>query len=125
MLRLSILGFDAVMVLLFLWSVALQYNDPDPVQWMVLYGAAAVTSGVWAVRGVPRALPGIVGGAALLWATWIFTHMHLGVPLSTALTDWGMHSEGSEESREIGGLLIVTAYMGVLLSWPSPPEIED
>ncbi len=30
--------------ILFIWSAILQYNDPDPIQWIVYYGAAAMAS---------------------------------------------------------------------------------
>lgn len=105
---------NRVMAFLFLVSVLLQLNDPDPWTWMPLYGAAAATC-VAADRGRldPRFAVALAG-ISLLWAVRIVLALHLDVPLLTALTDWGMHSGGSEESREAGGLLLVALWMLVL-----------
>lgn len=42
------------MVPLFLLAVAVQWNDPDPVRWMAIYGAAF---GVCLVVALSRPLP--------------------------------------------------------------------
>ena len=39
------------MAAMFAAAALLQYNDPDPVRWVLVYGAAAVLSGVAAWRG--------------------------------------------------------------------------
>lgn len=111
---------NLVMFALFVWSVLLQANDPDPAVWMAMYGAAALACVWWERRWGTRWLAGGVGLLALGWAGWTLATMHLGVPLAEALGDWQMHADGSEEARESGGLLIVAAWMGVLWRWPRP-----
>ena len=108
-------------------SAYVQLNDPDPVAWIALYLSAAVTCLAWRLGRCPRALPAVLLVVALAWAGWIGAHMTLGVSLGEALSDWGMYSEGSEEAREIGGLLVVSFWMGTL-AWRlfafSPDEAQ-
>jgi transmembrane protein TMEM220 len=35
---------DLTMALLFAFAAALQFNDPDPIRWIAIYGAACVLS---------------------------------------------------------------------------------
>jgi len=99
-------------------SVAVQYNDPDPLPWMAIYAAAAATTLAWERgRGV-RAPALILLALSAAWAAWILARLELGVPLAEALGDWGMHGQGSEEAREIGGLAFVAAWMAALAARP-------
>jgi len=108
--------------LAYVLSVVVQHNDPDPLPWMLLYGAAAATCLAWALRRCPRWLPALLLGVVLAWAAWIGAHTELGVSLGQALGDWGMKTQGSEEAREIGGLLVVGVWMSVLaLRRPAAP----
>jgi len=101
-----------VMLAVFVLSMAVQYNDPDPIRWMVIYGVCAVFS-VLAIRGVvhwlsiPVALAYI--GGALYWmpGAKVDNPLHL-------LTDVKMASLGVEEWREDGGLWICVAWLVAL-----------
>jgi hypothetical protein len=112
------------MAALFLFSVLLQYNDPDPIQWMAIYGLAAVAC-ILCIRGKLRwYMSAAVGIAALIWAGGILPDV-LGKP-----TDWPhvfgmMHmiSPTVEETREIGGLLIVAIWMFVLTFAARPRKV--
>lgn len=42
--------------LLFTFSVVVQVNDPDPVSWMLVYGAAVGVCAIWHCGVRPRAL---------------------------------------------------------------------
>ena len=48
---------NALMLPLFVLSVVVQYNDPDPIRWMSIYGAAAVVCGLELRRKTPLWLP--------------------------------------------------------------------
>jgi len=109
---------NAVMAAAFLLSVAVQVNDPDPLRWMAIYGSAAALCIAWERRWGSRWLPAALAAVAAAWAAWIAAHTVLAVPLSTALADWGMHAGGSEQAREVGGLLLVVAWMGGLTARP-------
>ena len=104
-----------VMGALFLLAVAVQYNDPDPVIWMLIYGAAFAVCVAQAARGsVPRAAPLIVMVIALAWSVEIM----LGGPAANAYAHmfdaWEMKTASVEEARESTGLLIVAAWMLVV-----------
>jgi hypothetical protein len=98
----------------FLFAVALQYNDPDPIRWMAIYGMAALTC-ILAQVGVARwTLPALVGTVALVWAATLFPHVAGKTDPSKMFEHWHMISETVEEEREMFGLLIVAAWMLVL-----------
>ena len=104
------------MAVLLATCVALQYNDPDPVRWMAIYGAGALLSLVLPARR-PAALAGLIVGAvcaawaiSLVYATW-------GVIGLSDLTGKMSEKGGAVEAgREAGGLAIEGAWL-VLGSW--------
>ena len=97
----------------FLVVAALQYNDPDPWNWIALYLAAAAISLLqqpgrrWAIP------PLLLGTLASIWALTL-------VPGATGvtLTDLPrpMHTKGGavEHAREAGGLTLLAIWMFVL-----------
>ena len=106
---------SAVMTALFALAVAVQYNDPDPIRWMAMYGAAGVLSAWVVVRGAATLAPvAAVGLVALVWGLVIAS----GVPdqgsFSRMFQSWEMKSPSIEEAREASGLLIVAGWMAVL-----------
>jgi hypothetical protein len=105
---------NGVFALAFTLSALLQYNDADWMRWVAVYVAALGACFAWDVGWAVRANAAVIGAVALGWAVVIARGMTLLVPLSVAITDWGMHTQGSEDVREIGGLLIVTAWMAVI-----------
>jgi hypothetical protein len=108
---------NALFVLLFAFSVVVQYNDPDPVRWMAIYGAALVACVGWERRWLPGWVPFATAAVAFVWSISSANDTHLAVPIGTALTDWQMHAGGSEELRETLGLLLVVGWMGVIGTW--------
>ena len=111
---------NGIMALLFALSVAVQFNDPDPVRWMAIYGAALAVTLTVVIRGsVPLIAPGLVGAVALAWA--VYWAASSGVPpeLYRRMFDaWEMKNEAVEEAREASGLLIVAVWMAVVAIWP-------
>lgn len=106
---------DAVMTALFALSVAVQYNDPDPLPWMAIYGAACAISVVSAVRGVPSLVPSmVIGSAALAWGVlWIATGQSAPSDVLHMFDAWEMRSMPVEEAREAGGLMIIMVSMTI------------
>jgi hypothetical protein len=108
--------FAGLMAVLLAFAAAVNVNDPDPVRWVAMYGAACVISIIVALTGaVPLPLPALVGAVALAWAiVWaarvpsleMYTHM---------FDEWEMKSETVEEARETCGLLIVAVWMAALV----------
>ena len=102
------------MGLLFLLSVIVQYNDPDPVRWIAIYGAA-VAACVLALWGrVPGWLPAITGLAAAVWAAFLLPRVLGQVAPGELFRERGMATMGIEEAREMIGLLLVAIWMAVL-----------
>lgn len=109
---------DGVMVPLFLLSVAVQYNDPDPVRWMAIYLAAGIVSFVsaWKTPGARRLFASslAVGAVAAAWALTILPRV-VGTPgFPTFSFGHGMENETIEETRELGGLVITATWMAVV-----------
>jgi hypothetical protein len=105
-----------VMSLLFLLALVAQYNDPDPLRWMAIYGAAAA-AGVLLLGGrLPRWLPVVVGLVALIWATALAPGVVGRVAPGDLFREVTMASAAIEEAREMIGLLIVAGWMLVLFA---------
>src|SRR3954462_8183401 len=103
------------MALLFAVAVAVQYNDPDPIRWMAIYGAAFVVTVMAAARGrAPGFGAAIVGGVALAWGAYWAVSSGTPAALYEHMFDaWEMKNTAIEEAREASGLLIVAVWMAV------------
>ncbi len=89
--------------LLFIYFAAVQYNDPDPLLWMMLYGITAGLSALYAINKLPRTVTFVVCLAAL------------GLSIYLATRVIGQQPIFDEEGREMFGGLIVAGWLGVLL----------
>jgi hypothetical protein len=98
------------MLPLFLFSVAVQYNDPDPIRWMAIYGIAAVVCGLELWRRTPTWLPAVVMLIAVAWAIGIGYGAHADA-VRHMFDQWEMKNVHVEEAREQYGLTIVAAWM--------------
>jgi hypothetical protein len=105
---------DAVFLLAFTASVIVQYNDPDPLLWMLMWGAAAAACALMLARRLHWALPAAVGLVALVWAATLAPGVIGQVPFTSMFGAFEMKSAGIEESREMYGLLLIAGYMAVL-----------
>jgi hypothetical protein len=106
------------MALLFLFAAVVQYNDPDPLRWIAIYGAACLASSM-AAAGRPFR-PAVVAGiavVALLWSVAIMFQGQGGGDYLHMFDAWEMTATNVEEARESVGLLIVAAWMTVLAVW--------
>jgi hypothetical protein len=105
------LGANAIMLLMFAFSVVVQVNDPDPLVWMTVYGAAAVVCGLELRRRTPWWAACGVGVVALVWAVTIAPRVVGVVPFTSMFAEFEMKDAGVEEAREMYGLLLVAAWM--------------
>jgi Transmembrane family 220, helix len=107
-----------VMAALFLFAVAVQYNDPDPIRWMLIYAAACAICVVAATRGAaPRWAVIVILALALGWAIDIMTGVRTLNVYAHMFDAWEMKSAPIEEAREASGLVVVAAWMLVLTLW--------
>ncbi len=103
---------SAVFCAVFLLAVAVQWNDPDPLVWMVGYGLAAGLS-LAAFFGRFPVLPNAL--AAIAFALWFLSLAGTlpGAP-SEAFTSFRMQAAGHEEPREAVGLLLCAVWTALL-----------
>jgi hypothetical protein len=104
-----------VMIAAFLFSVAVQYNDPDPVRWMLIYGLAALACNLKVRSRLRWYFPAAVGVTAFVWAASIAPRVIGKTTFGEMFQAFEMINSVVEEAREMGGLLIVAAWMGVLV----------
>src|SRR5262245_48677716 len=57
-----------LMTACFLFSVIVQYNDPDPLLWMLIYGCAGAACVLAILNRGNWIFPAAIGLAALVWA---------------------------------------------------------
>ena len=106
---------NGIMLLMFLFSAAVQLNDPDPLVWMTVYVAAAAVCGLEMRRRSP-AWPAVsLAVIALVWAGSLYLHAN-EVPISSLFAEWEMRDVRVEEAREMYGLTIVGIWMIVIVS---------
>jgi hypothetical protein len=106
-----------LMLLLYVFGAVVQYNDPDPVRWMAIYAAAAVTC-VLALRGrMPRWLPAVVALVAIAWSATLLPGVIGKVSPGEMVEAFEMKSERVEVAREGYGLAIIAVWMIVLFVW--------
>ncbi len=103
------------MAALFVFAVLVQYNDPDPIRWMAIYGLAAFFS-LQAARGTLRSPvgPAIVALIALCWSLFIGRTVVGAVSLSELFQSVAMKTDAIEVGRESLGLLIVAVWLGIV-----------
>ena len=102
------LGVGTIGVLL-VFAAVVQYNDPDPYAWLVLYLAAAGVS--FAALWFPDLwkIPAVVAVGAFVWAaTLVPTVTQTSFP--DLFQSWEMMSREMEEGREFLGLLSVASW---------------
>lgn len=105
---------NVLMTLAFAASVVVQYNDPDPLPWMALYGAAAAISGLEITRRVRPVFPALLSAVALVWAATLAPRVLGKVPFGDMFAEFEMRNPGIEESREMYGLLLVSTWIAAV-----------
>jgi hypothetical protein len=106
---------NAIMLLMFLFSAVVQFNDPDPIVWIAIYGAAAAVCGFEIRRPTPMWVPVAVALVAVGWAGTLYFRAH-DVPISSLFAQWEMRDIRVEEAREMYGLAIVGVWMIVIVT---------
>ncbi len=100
-----------VMAALFAVCVALQFNDPDPIRWMLIYGAAMVISVALPIKRQAALAGYAVGALALIWAAVLIYGIWGKVALGDIVEKMSEKGGAVEEEREAGGLLIEGVWL--------------
>jgi hypothetical protein len=107
-------AWNWLMTALFGLSAVLQYNDPDPLQWIAIYVAAAAACVLWGLRRPTWPLAAPVTVSAAVWAALLLPEVLGHIGLSDLFLRMNEKGGRVEIGREIGGLTIVLAWMVVL-----------
>ena len=112
--RTAIHVLNTLMLLLFVTAAVVQYNDPDPVLWMVIYGGAAACCALYMIGRLPAGLAALLSAAYALGALYLLARIF---GPSAFFDETGREMMGlMEESREMLGLWIIAAWVG-FLAW--------
>jgi len=90
---------------LFLASAILQYNDPDPLIWIIIYFIAAVISALFALKRISYLVPLFFGLMAIIGTYFILPDKFEGFKIGAG------DIKNIEEAREAGGLVIIAIIM--------------
>ena len=105
---------NLVFLVAFVMSAAVQYNDPDTLVWVVIYLAAAGMCVLQYRHTGRRWLPPALLIIALAWIATLLPSIVGQVSLKEVFASISMATEAVEEAREIGGLVLVALWAGVL-----------
>ena len=117
MKRIIFQAINLLFTLAFVLSALVQFNDPDPAQWIVIYSLAALVCVLGFFRSSTVWAPALVGAGALIWAVLLLpaaVQSNLELSLAAVFGSAAMKNERVEVVREIGGLLIVSFWMAYL-----------
>ena len=102
---------------LLILSAIVQWNDSDPLRWILCYSVSAIITLCSLIRPLPLSIPLIWGLVVLLSSLFV----GMDFLMSEEQFDWdlywnviAMKNETVELGRELGGLLLVTGWMFVL-----------
>jgi len=102
--------FGWIFGLLCIISAILQYNDPDPLLWMIIYGVAALVSFGVAMNKLPYSVPLVLGILCSVGCFFVFPETFEGFEIGQG------DIKNIEEGREAIGLLILALVM-FLFAW--------
>lgn len=105
------------LAVLFSLSVGLQVNDPDPLRWMVIYGAAAlVVAALPWFRGASAA-GAAVGIVAAAWGAYLGSQVVGTIGFSDLFLKMSEKGGAVEVGREAGGLVIIAVTLLALSAY--------
>jgi hypothetical protein len=105
-----------VMAALLAVCVALQYNDPDPIRWMAMYGAAAIVAALLPAKKQLVPAGYVVAAVALVWGAYLLYDVWGRMQVADLVEKMSEKGGAVEEGRESGGLAIAGVWL-VFASW--------
>lgn len=104
---------NVLVLLVFLFGIVVQFNDPDPWRWVIVYalGAAACVQAL--LRRGPWWLPGLGAAVAIAWAATIVPRA-MGVRFGEMVEEFEMKDVRIEEAREMWGLVIIAFWCSLV-----------
>ncbi len=100
-----------IMAALLAVCVVLQYNDPDPIRWMAIYGAGALVSVALPSTRRVALVALLVGLGTAVWALLLLAEVWGQVGLSDFVGRMSEKGGAVEVQREAGGLGIQALWL--------------
>jgi Transmembrane family 220, helix len=100
-----------LMAALLLVCVLLQYNDPDPIRWMAIYGASMVVALLLPAKRALIPVGYLVAAIALGWATYLLVEVWGRMEVKDLVEKMSEKGGAVEEGREAGGLVIAGTWL--------------
>jgi hypothetical protein len=101
------------MAILFSLCAGLQVNDPDPVRWILLYSAAALSSAFVTAERYYAFGALAVAAIAGVWGVYLAVSVWNVISPSDLIDKMGMKGGAVEVGREAGGLLLVAIGLAI------------
>ncbi|MCH6256564.1 transmembrane 220 family protein [Puniceicoccaceae bacterium K14] len=101
----------------FLLSVFVQFNDPDPLLWIIVYSMASLSCILFSLKKPTRLISTVTCASSTLWIVYLFIELArspIPIEWDSVFMQTSMKTISVELAREIGGLLIVAVWMLVL-----------
>lgn len=108
--------YNSFMIGIFLLSALVQYNDPDPLLWIIIYGIAALVSYLAFSPRLDKRLPLYLAILAFGWAAFHLPDVWGKVTIGEIFQSIEMKTIAVEKAREMGGLAIIASWMLYLYS---------
>lgn len=105
----------------FLLFALVQLNDPDPLGWVIVYGATAFYSAAAALGRLPRSVP---IAWSMLWLCGLVFLAGLWDGAARPMGPAWMGPLADEIVREMLGLLLVSVW-SAFLAWSAPQAIAS
>lgn len=99
------------LAVLFSLSVGLQVNDPDPIVWMLMYGAAAIAAALLPAHRMFAIGAGVVGLVAAAWGAYLGNQVIGSIGASDLFLKMSEKGGAVEVGREAAGLAIIAASL--------------
>jgi hypothetical protein len=103
-----------VMLLVFTFGAVVQYNDPDPLAWTLVYVGAGIATLLALLNSHRWQVAALVGAGSILWGLSIAPRVIGQVPFMSMFDAFEMKDMGIEESREMYGLFIIGGWCVVV-----------
>lgn len=100
-------SFGLLFAILSIISAALQYNDPDPIIWILIWGTSAIISFLFVFNKISFIITMIVGFLSFMGFIYLYPSNFQGFNLNNG------DIENVELGREAFGLLIIALAMFV------------
>lgn len=104
---------NVVVLLVFGFGIVVQFNDPDPWRWVVVYALGAAACVQELLRRGSWRLPALATAITVAWAATIVPRA-MGVGFGEMVEEFEMKDLRIEEAREMWGLLIIAGWCALV-----------